>query len=318
MSSSFSKSFGYTKQKIEATHKSVNKKTGQNQCNENESDSSSEIESFNFEGKDLQMEDDQNEEEVECDNEEEYSMSDAEIAALRNKISSFSLKKLTVLKSKIGLELFNKIMYGKSISSINENNLNKTIQSKKSGGTHRPRVESSTRPPPKFRPIKGLEVRKAKNSHFDPRFAASSGEFDQIAFHRDYSFIEDLRRKDIQELQNAYKQIKREGGNPKQIERIKRNLLRLRNQQKDYHDQKLKEDIFAELRQTNIERMNNGEKPIYLNNNELKEKFIERKKQQKHNKDQRIQETSKSNKNTNKGGKDEKMDDVEGRKELNN
>jgi len=52
-----------------------------------------------------------------------------------SEISSFSLKKLAELKSKIGFELFNKIMYGKSISSFNEDNSNK-IQSKKSGGTH--------------------------------------------------------------------------------------------------------------------------------------------------------------------------------------
>uniref|UniRef100_A0A915PA28 rRNA biogenesis protein RRP36 n=2 Tax=Meloidogyne TaxID=189290 RepID=A0A915PA28_9BILA len=285
--------------------KSVNKEI----CKANENVSSSESDLSSFEDKIMednsQIEDDEQEEEDECDNEEECSMSDDEIAVLRTKISSFSLKKLAELKSKIGLELFNKIMYGKSISSFNEDNSNK-IQSKKSGGTHRPRVESSTRPPPKFRSIRGLEIRKAKNAHFDPRFAASSGDFDQIAFHRDYSFIEDLRKKDIQELQNAYKQIKREGGNPKQIERIKRNLLRLRNQQKDYQDQKLKEDILSDLRRTNIERMNNGERPIYLNNNELKGKFIERKKQQKHNNDQRIQKTSKPNKNINEEEIEEK------------
>uniref|UniRef100_A0A914N2J5 rRNA biogenesis protein RRP36 n=2 Tax=Meloidogyne incognita group TaxID=654580 RepID=A0A914N2J5_MELIC len=241
-------------------------------CKANESVSSSESELSNFEDKMMednsQIEDDEQREEDECANEEQCSMSDDEMAALRTKISSFSLKKLAELKSKIGLELFNKIMYGKSISSFNEDNTNR-IQSRKSGGTHRPRVESSTRPPPKFRSIRGLEIRKAKNAHFDPRFAASSGDFDQIAFHRDYSFIEDLRKKDIQELQNAYKQIKREGGNPKQIERIKRNLLRLRNQQKDYQDQKLKEDILSDLRRTNIERMNNGERPIYFNNSKF-------------------------------------------------
>ncbi|CAK5081626.1 unnamed protein product [Meloidogyne enterolobii] len=279
---------------------SVNKEI----CKANENVSLSESELSSSEGEmmedDPQIEDDEQEGEDECDNEEECTMSDDEVAALRTKISSFSLKKLAELKSKIGLELFNKIMYGKSISSFNEDNSNK-IQSKKSGGTH-----SSTRPPPKFRSIRGLEVRKAKNAHFDPRFAASSGDFDQIAFHRDYSFIEDLRKKDIQELQNAYKQLKREGGNPKQIERIKRNLLRLRNQQKDYQDQKLKEDILSDLRRTNIERMNNGERPIYLNNNELKGKFIERKKQQKHNNDQRIQKTSKTNKNINEEEIEEK------------
>uniref|UniRef100_A0A915N982 L-fucokinase domain-containing protein n=1 Tax=Meloidogyne javanica TaxID=6303 RepID=A0A915N982_MELJA len=168
--------------------KSVNKEI----CKANENVSSSESDLSSFEDKmmedDPQIEDDEQEEEDECDNQEECSMSDDEIAALRStapvkckqnpfilcninfaEISSFSLKKLAELKSKIGFELFNKIMYGKSISSFNEDNSNK-IQSKKSGGTH------------------------------------------------------------------------------------------------DYQDQKLKEDILSDLRRTNIERMNNGERPIYLNN----------------------------------------------------
>ncbi|KAF7632336.1 hypothetical protein Mgra_00008261 [Meloidogyne graminicola] len=228
--------------------------------------------------------------EVVEDNIDDYAMSEDEIASLRSskvvmlfvirsKISSFSLKKLSELKAKIGLDLFNKIMFGKSVDSNVDDNPTGSIQTKKVGGTHRPREESSVRPPSRLRKIKGLELRKPKN--VDPRFADSSGEFDQIAFHRDYSFIEDLRRKDIQELQNAYKQQKIKGSNPKKLERIKKNLIRLRNQQKAFQNQKLKEDVLAELRQTNIERMNSGQKPIYLNNNELKEKFLTRKNQQK-------------------------------------
>jgi hypothetical protein len=55
---------------------------------------------------------------------------------LNSEISSFSIKKLTELKSKIGLELFNKVMYVKSQGLGCEDNPTQNIQSKKSGGAH--------------------------------------------------------------------------------------------------------------------------------------------------------------------------------------
>jgi hypothetical protein len=44
----------------------------------------------------------------------------------------------------------------------------------------------------------GLQVGKAKNARFDPRFSITSGNFDEFAFHRDYAFLEEYREHDIQ------------------------------------------------------------------------------------------------------------------------
>ena len=60
-----------------------------------------------------------------------------------------------------------------------------------------PREESSKKPPPKLRKIHGLQLKKPKNARFDPRFSADCGDFDEVAFHRDYAFLDDYRQKDI-------------------------------------------------------------------------------------------------------------------------
>lgn len=49
-------------------------------------------------------------------------------------------------------------------------------------------------------------------------------------------------------------------------ERIKLNLLRLENQEKSSENTKIMQDLRGELRQENIARMNQGQKPIYVNN----------------------------------------------------
>ncbi|KAL3076303.1 hypothetical protein niasHS_013574 [Heterodera schachtii] len=133
----------------------------------------------------------------------------------------------------------------------------------------RPREEKSTKPPPKLRQIKGLEgAAKQRNVRFDPRFSSSCGQFDEFRFHQDYSFINELRKTDIQELKKAFRRAKREG-NSALSDRIRCNLLRLENQQKAEMERQKMENIRLELRRENIERMNRGERPIYLNNAEL-------------------------------------------------
>lgn len=65
-------------------------------------------------------------------------------------------------------------------------------------------------------------------------------------------------------MKKAYKTTKR--ADPQKAERIKLNLLRLENQQKSSENTKMMQDLRAELRKENIERMNKGQKAIYVNN----------------------------------------------------
>uniref|UniRef100_A0A914GW85 rRNA biogenesis protein RRP36 n=1 Tax=Globodera rostochiensis TaxID=31243 RepID=A0A914GW85_GLORO len=87
-------------------------------------------------------------------------------------------------------------------------------------------------------------------------------------FHQDYAFLDELRQSDIQELKKAHRSAKRDGNAPL-ADRIHRNLLRLENQQKAETVRQKMEQTRAELRRENIERMNRGERPVYLNNAEL-------------------------------------------------
>lgn len=225
-------------------------------------------------------------EEEEDDDEEDGGMSVQELIELRKKMSTLPLAKLSELKAQLGSNLFNKALYGESSSALNA----KTIQSSSNQrniakiattkNAKRPREESSKRPSPKLRCIKGVmdKLKKTKNSRWDPRFSAESGEFDEVAFHRDYAFLDDLRQRDIRELQKALKKAKREQ-NVTAAERIRLNLRRLQNQQKSADDQRLIEEIQSELRQSNIERMNRGQPAIYLNNYELKQRLLDRKRE---------------------------------------
>uniref|UniRef100_A0A183BYX0 rRNA biogenesis protein RRP36 n=1 Tax=Globodera pallida TaxID=36090 RepID=A0A183BYX0_GLOPA len=87
-------------------------------------------------------------------------------------------------------------------------------------------------------------------------------------FHQDYAFLDELRQSDIQELKKAHRSAKKAGNAPL-ADRIHRNLLRLENQQKAETVRQKLEQTRAELRRENIERMNRGERPVYLNNAEL-------------------------------------------------
>lgn len=60
--------------------------------------------------------------------------------------------------------------------------------------------------------------------------------------------------------------MKHGGVDKQRAERIKKNIIRLNNQRKATKKLRLKQELNAELRQANIERMKRGEKPKYYNN----------------------------------------------------
>ncbi|KAI1720790.1 rRNA biogenesis protein RRP36 domain-containing protein [Ditylenchus destructor] len=135
-----------------------------------------------------------------------------------------------------------------------------------------PREESSKKPVSKLRQIVDVGYQK----RIDPRFAVEcGGDFDGEKFNKDYDFLNDLKKNEILELKKAYRTARRE--DPEKAARIKTNILRLENQQKSVENSKLFKEVRAELRQQNIERMNQGLKPVYLNNQEMKKYYMEKK-----------------------------------------
>uniref|UniRef100_A0A915DI79 Autophagy-related protein 9 n=1 Tax=Ditylenchus dipsaci TaxID=166011 RepID=A0A915DI79_9BILA len=127
----------------------------------------------------------------------------------------------------------------------------------------------------KERRIRSVQENKEKGK-FDPRFSADSGgDFDDAKFRKDYSFLNDMKKTEILELRKAYRATRYE--DPDKAARIKTNMLRLENQLKSVSDANLMQELRSELRKTNIERMNQGQRPLLLNNKEMKRRFMEKK-----------------------------------------
>ncbi|KAH7697357.1 Protein T22H9.1 [Aphelenchoides avenae] len=223
----------------------------------------------------------------ESDAEDEEDASENEAAAedlteeeqLRKKISSMPLSKVRELKEKLGVKLFNKTYFGEaaegpSSSSQTTKSAPKATEKsapKKRESQKKPREISSKAPVSRFRPA----VEVAKKHKFDPRFSEKAGEFDEIQFNRDYGFLNELKDKEIKDLKKARRSARAE--DPTEAERIKTAIRRLENQKRSAEEAEMMRETRAELRKENIERMNQGRKPVYLNNKELKKRFLEKK-----------------------------------------
>jgi len=201
------------------------------------------------------------------------------------------ISKLIELKKTLGIKLFNKVYYGETSDrgpeqsddgveedgeanqSVKVGQLRKKPIFKRSN-EKRPREESSTRKASKFRHIPNSSA-SIKTKKFDPRFSAVCGDFDEIQFRKNYGFLGDLRKNEITALKKSLRVTRR--NNPEMATKIKKNILRLENQERAARDARLMEETRAEIRQTNIERMRHGQRPLLLNNRDLKEKFLEKK-----------------------------------------
>lgn len=135
-----------------------------------------------------------------------------------------------------------------------------------SSNKHHPREQSSKKPVPRFQHIAG--VASTRCERLDPRFSDKcGGAFDEIAFRRDYAFIDELKHNELGMLKKACREAKREG-RLNEVARLRTNILRLEHQKRAAEEARLMQETRAELRQTNIERMYQGMKPSYLNNRE--------------------------------------------------
>lgn len=71
----------------------------------------------------------------------------------------------------------------------------------------------------------------------------------------------------FQQLKNSYR--KESGKNPIKAERIRESIRDLENQLRSTDEVNAEIEAKAELRQQNIQRMNEGKQPIYLNRSEF-------------------------------------------------
>ncbi|XGW06776.1 hypothetical protein V3C99_016806, partial [Haemonchus contortus] len=195
----------------------------------------------------------------EKDDEEEEQ---EEVAAFRAEMADLPLAKVREIKEKLGLKLFNKAYFGTEANDDTKEQLKKRAKDEEKEerrGQHRPKEISSKKPVSVFRPL--YQDMKGKKRR-DPRFDSRAGMFKERCFEDNYSFLNDLRRQEREELVKQAADCD-EQGDTEMAEKIREAIRRMDNRERTKAERKLKEETFKELRQENIERMMRGERPVF-------------------------------------------------------
>ncbi|KAI6228716.1 RRNA biogenesis protein RRP36 [Aphelenchoides fujianensis] len=182
---------------------------------------------------------------------------------MRHEIASMPLSKVRALKARLGVKLFDKAFFPEAAASKNE-------EEAEDSGEDQPNDEAE-HSVPAARSHNSLVVVK-KKVRYDPRFEC--GDFDRFQFNRDYAFISDMRKQEVQRLKRAQREAQR--AEPEKAAEIREAIRTLENQIRATDEQNAEFEAKSELRAENIRRMNEGKRPIYLNNKQMKTKIMEK------------------------------------------
>ncbi|KAE9552204.1 hypothetical protein FO519_004585 [Halicephalobus sp. NKZ332] len=196
-------------------------------------------------------------------------------------VKDMPMAKVREVKEKIGLKLWKMLEEGnepekesseseeeaeeRESESSSEDESPKEVKTKRS--CHRPREMSFKKPVSVIRQI-DQGARNYKKQRFDPRFNEASGEFVESEFLRDYDFLREMQESDLQKLKTELKKTSKT--DPK-FQGMKEMTRRLGQQLASTREKKFWNDTKKELHEKNIERMNSGQGPVYVNNKKIKE-----------------------------------------------
>nr|CAG4644329.1 EOG090X0E8U [Lepidurus arcticus] len=179
--------------------------------------------------------------------------SDDERTEIRKELSTLSFEELQKLKQRIGCKKYQEAMHGKQ-NDVQEEFFR--------ANKNRPREASSKA---KLRPNQPLANTVKPRAPRDPRFDPLCGEYKERSFRNRYDFINEMRMKELGQLQKEL----REEENPKRKEKVKYLIQRLKNQvreQKKHHEEEQKRE---EAKQATIEALKAGKKPFFSKKSNL-------------------------------------------------
>ncbi|CAI4231349.1 unnamed protein product [Auanema sp. JU1783] len=200
-------------------------------------------------------------------------------AEARKNMSKMPLSQVRAMKEKLGIKLFNKAYFGE------ESGIQKAGKSKKFSeedgsserdvaekrGQHRPKEVSSRKRVSAFRNIYPDTKTKQK---WDPRFDERAGTFKEVCFEDNYRFLDDVRKEEKEDLRKTIRENVEAG---RDIREYADKLNRLETQERAQKQKRLKNDTIKELRQENIDRMMQGQKPIFKTKADVRKKIMEKK-----------------------------------------
>jgi len=132
---------------------------------------------------------------------------------------------------------------------------------------NRPREMSSKKPVSVFR-----DVFQLKKQHYrDPRFDDLSGTFKKDEFEVNYSFIDDIKEREKQELE---KELLTVGNDVKRQEKIRFLIQRLKNQERSKKIEAKKKEEEMKRKEEVLEARKAGKKPYFPKKSEMKKKKL--------------------------------------------
>ncbi|OMJ12808.1 rRNA biogenesis protein RRP36 [Smittium culicis] len=201
---------------------------------------------------------------------------------LRNELKSLPFDKLVEIKQKIGIKEFEKLFSNKkaasSVKDSKETNTKssgtslverKKSNSKKSGSKKKtknaPSEMSSKRPVSRFRAVVPVKSDKP----YDPRFDKATGHFNKDLFEKSYSFLNDYRASEVEEIQNKISKLKNK--DTQKVEEYESMLKQIKSKMlTDVNKTKLN-DIRKEHRKREKELVEQGKKPFFLKKSTVKQ-----------------------------------------------
>lgn len=200
------------------------------------------------------------------DDDDDLELEDKSEGEIRNDLASMSFEELHALKEKIGLKMYKEAVFGVDRK--------KSRQNFKRDNKNRPREQSAKHQVPVYREV--FQVKK--KVHQDPRFSARAGDFDERVFRETYSFVQDIKAKEREELAEMVRTEK----DPSRRKTLKGLLQKMQNQEASEKLKTKKVELEKQYHKFLVGHKGDS-KPLYLNKTEkrkieLAERFKELKK----------------------------------------
>ena len=193
---------------------------------------------------------------------------------LRKEMADIPLGEIQKLREKCGLKKYNEAVFGTQSKESDS----KKIKTKSNLDGAKTKPKSA--PEEKSSKLHIFSKRKITNQprklHRDPRFDDLSGKYNEAMFEKSYSFIEDLRKK---ELVSVKKQLKKVQNKDRKSDLLKL-FKEMERQNKDREEVKAQKARQKEIKKKEIELVKSGKKVFYLKKSDRKkiqlaEKFNE-------------------------------------------
>lgn len=170
-----------------------------------------------------------------------------------------SFAELLALKSELGSKVYNEAIFGAD-ATTRTRNMPKQKPEFKRENKNRPRELTAKKQVPLFGSKK--PTTNAEHAPRDPRFDSKCGEFDRDKFKEDYSFVNEIREKEMAELKTQLKKLK--GDQTDEKKKVKMVLQRMHNQHLEEKKLKERKQARANERQLNRHAIKSEQKPFFV------------------------------------------------------